>query len=439
VVGRGAAVKRFPAGATTPAVTVMRRDGGLTAADRAYLEGRRVSLNSDRLPYARFTPPPVISGDGTTAVLVTPFATADDVKVSDSTKSLRARLAIGRPSGLTVQVTGAAGVLTDLSSVFSGADVKLLAGTALLVLVLLVLIYRSPVFWIIPLFTVLVTEGATRGVGYLLGRAGLTFDQASTSSQSVLVFGAATDYALLLVARYREELRRHEDTHAAMALALRSAGPAILASGLTVAAALLTLLLAHVGRTKALGPLAASGVLLAMALSLTLLPATLLMAGRRALWPAIPRVGQPDDALRGPWGRLGERISRRPRRVWTGGFTALAIMALGLTQLTGTLGQSAQFTRTPESVQGQATLARAFPSGTSAAADVIVPDPASAARVAGALRARGVSWPRSAPLSSGRRVRGSRSCCAPIRSAPARSRRSPSSAAWRSELAVRAW
>ena len=123
---------------------MIRRDGGLTAADRTYLDGRRTSLNSDRLPHARFTPPAIISRDGTTAVLVTPLATADDVKVSDSTMALRARLAVGRPSALTVQVTGAAGVLTDLSSVFSGADVKLLAGTALLVLLLLVLIYRSP-------------------------------------------------------------------------------------------------------------------------------------------------------------------------------------------------------------------------------------------------------------------------------------------------------
>jgi len=382
------AVERYPAGETTPAVVVVRREGGLTGADRAYLAAQRRSLNADRIPDTLPAGTARISPDGTTAFFVVPLATADDLKVTDGTTALRERLAEGRPEGLTVQVTGAAGISADLSAVFDGADAKLLFGTALLVLVLLVLIYRSPIFWVIPLFTVLVTEAATRGVGYFLGSNGLVIDAASSGIQSVLVFGAATDYALLLVARYREELRRHEDRHEAMALALRSAGPAILASGLTVAAALLTLLLAEVGGTKALGPLSATGVTLAMLLSLTLLPSTLLMAGRRAFWPAIPRFGQPDDALRGPWGRLGKRISRRPRRVWVGGFTALAIMALGLTQLSGTLGGSAQFTTTPEAVEGQATLARGFPSGTSAAADVIVPDPERAGAVRDALAAR---------------------------------------------------
>jgi RND superfamily putative drug exporter len=177
----------------------------------------------------------------------------------------------------------------------------------------------------------------------------------------VLVFGAATDYALLLVARYREELERREDTHEAMAVALRGAAPVIVASAMTVVLALLTLLLARVGSSQALGPLAAAGVFVAMLFSLTLLPATLLIAGRRAFWPRIPRAGQGErDPLGGRWGRLGARVRRRPRPVWLGGTAALVVLALGLTQLDLGLAEGEQFAGEVDAVEGAELLARAL-------------------------------------------------------------------------------
>ncbi len=204
----------------------------------------------------------------------------------------------------------------------------------------------------------------------------------------MLTFGAATDYALLLVARYREELIRQEDRHLAMRSALGSAAPAIVASALTVALALLTLLLARVGGTQALGPLSASGVVLAMLFSLTVLPATLLIAGRRAFWPRIPRFGADvPDVRASRWGRLGERVLARPRPVWLGGAAVLLVLALGLTQLDLGLAQDEQFAGTPEAIEGQELLDRGgFPAAGPDSVQVVVPDSRRADAVAAELR-----------------------------------------------------
>ena len=197
-----------------------------------------------------------------------------------------------RPPGSRPPSPDPAGFSTDLKNVFAGADTRLLAVTGGLVLLLLIAIYRSPIFWLIPFFTVILTEGATRGLAALLGEAGLVINGQNAGILSVLVFGAATDYALLLVARYREELTRFEDAGEAMAVAWRGAAPAILASGATVIVGLLTLVFAAVDSSASIGPLGAAGVAVALFLSLTLLPATLALAGRRAFWPYIPRVGR---------------------------------------------------------------------------------------------------------------------------------------------------
>lgn len=314
--------------------------------------------------------------------------TADDERLTEITGELRDRLR-SPPDGLQVAVTGPAALEADLSKVFDGADGNLLIGASLVVVLLLIVNYRSPIFWLIPFGVVLVAEFANQGIGYLLGSAGLTVDPASTGIASVLVFGAATDYALLLVARYREELRRREDAHVAMRHALRSAGPTIVASGLTVAAALLTLLLCSVGGTQAIGPLAATGVLAAMLLTLTLLPALLVVAGRRAFWPLVPRSGTATlDESRSVWGRVGRRIARRPRPVWVAGLLVLGILALGLTQLSSSLGSGGEFLRKPEAVRGGELLAKGFPAGTSSPTDVVVRDPARAPAVRRALQRR---------------------------------------------------
>jgi RND superfamily putative drug exporter len=205
----------------------------------------------------------------------------------------------------------------------------------------------------------------------------------------VLVFGAGTDYALLLVSRYREELRRHEDKHEAMAIALQSAGPAILASGLTVIAALLCLSIAEVNGTAGLGPVGAMGVGLAMISMLTMLPAALTICGRNWFWPRIPHLGEAGvDETHGVWRRVADRVAVRPRAVWITGSVVLAILAANLLNLDTGLTSGNSFRGEVDSVQGQQILARNFPAGASAPTDVIVPDRGRAPAVADALTAR---------------------------------------------------
>jgi RND superfamily putative drug exporter len=366
------AIERFPSGDVTPAVIVS--EGG-------DLERLREEIDQRRLPGAGRSSPPQVSDDGRVGVLVVPFTGVGEEELVGAVETLR------ELAGPDTYVTGGAGFATDVSGVFAGINGTLLIGAATIVLILLVLIYRSPVFWLIPFFTVLLAEAASRGTQYLLGEAGFSITGQAAGTASVLVFGAATDYALLLVARYRDELRAHEDAHEAMYRALRGAAPAILASGLTVVLALLTLMLARVGSSQALGPLAAAGVFLAMVFSLTLLPATLLIAGRRAFWPRIPRAGAADsDALRGWWGRLGSRVRARPRPVWLGGTAVLVVLALGLTQLDLGLAESEQFANEVEAVEGAEVLARAgFAGGGGAPLQVVVEDEARAGAVTAAL------------------------------------------------------
>ncbi|MDO8189023.1 MMPL family transporter [Conexibacter sp. JD483] len=380
------AARQFPSGDVSPAVVVAARDGGLTGADRAALSRGRAAAADGSLPLAVDRLPPVtFARDGAAALLPVPLRAGDGDAVAEAVKELRAALT-DAPPGLETAVTGPAGFTTDLKDVFAGADTRLLAVTGGLVLVLLILIYRSPIFWLVPFFTVLLTEGASRGMAALLGEAGLTINGQNAGILSVLVFGAATDYALLLVARYREELRREEDAGRAMAAALRGAAPAILASGGTVIAGLLTLVLADVDSTASIGPLGAVGVALALLLSLTVLPATLVLVGRRAFWPYVPRVvaasapgaATPRDPADDPrehriWHALGRRIEAHPRRLWLGATAILAVLALGLTGIDTSLTQEQQLRGNPEAVTGQALLAEHFPAGSSAPASVIVP------------------------------------------------------------------
>jgi len=227
-----------------------------------------------------------------------------------------------------------------------------------------------------------------RGLGYGLEQLGVTVNGQSGGILPVLVFGAGTDYALLLVARYREELRRHQDKHEAMALAMRRAGPAVFASALTVMIALLVLVLAQVNGTSGLGPIGAMGVGLAMLSMLTLLPALLTIAGRRAFWPFVPRVGQAGtDETHGVWRRVGERVARRPRPVWIGAVAVLLVMAVGLTQLNSRLTSGNGFRGSVDSVAGQKLLSQGFPAGANAPTNVIVGVPARLVAVRRALRA----------------------------------------------------
>ncbi len=309
--------EQLQGGEQAPIVIVYRREGGLSDDDQARIQADREELNAAIeankgdiyravSPFAE--PRPSESGDA--ALLIgNVTGDGDGATILDPIDDIRERVS-DPGGGLEVKVTGPAGFAADAIKVFENINGTLLGSALLLVVFLLILIYRSPIFFLIPLFAVVFAEVATRSIGYGLTELGVTVNGQSSSILSILVLGAGTDYALLLVSRYREELRKHEDKHEAMALALRTAGPAIVASGATVICALLCLSIAQVEGTAGLGPIGALGIAVAMITMLTLLPALLVICGRRAFWhPSMVRHEQRHPALR----RRGRR--RDPRRL----------------------------------------------------------------------------------------------------------------------------
>ena len=383
-----AAQKKLQAGKEqVTMVVVYRRAGGLTAADRAHIASDRRTLNALSLPATHPFSPPQFSKDGTGALLLANIDTNGvGTTISKPVEKVRS-IASNPGGGLQVKVTGSAGFSADAIKVFQGINGALAAAAFSLVILLLIIIYRSPVFWLIPITAVGFAELTSRSLGYLIAKSGVTINGQASSILSVLVLGAGTDYALLLVARYREELRREPNRHVAMATALRAAGPAIVASAVTVMLALLCLTFADVNGTAGLGPIGALGIAVAMVSMLTLLPALLTIFGRWPFWPFIPHVGDEGaTAMHGPWRRIGERIARRPRPVWIGAVLLLLVMALGLLKYNDRLTQGDSFRGSVESVQGQKLLSESFPSGANAPTSVIVPDAAKVPAVAAALR-----------------------------------------------------
>ncbi|GAA0607706.1 MMPL family transporter [Kribbella sandramycini] len=334
----------------------------LGAADRQAVEAVRTAVR----PLARDSavPPPQYSEDGTVALTVVPLTAPDDAAVSKAVDELRAKSADAGSAGITVQVTGEAGFTTDLTRVFDGADRRLLIVTAAVVAVLLLVTYRSPALVAIPLAVVALTEQTTlKLAGLALSAAGLPGGGQVTGIASVLVFGAATDYALLLIARYREQLRTTEDHRMAVRQAVRRVFEPIFASGCTVIAALLILLLASTETLQGIAVACVVGVLLAMLSALLVLPAALNLAGRRVFWPFVPRVG--DVAREGKlWGRLGAQVAKRPVVVLAASVAVLGVLSLGGLGVKTGLPQNEQFRVEPEAVRGAKVLAGAFPAGT---------------------------------------------------------------------------
>jgi RND superfamily putative drug exporter len=374
---------QFPSAEGVVAIVVFAREQGLTAEDRATVSQNRTELAASP-PEGVVTISPVrYSEDGEAALFgVQIVAGGDEDVLIDAVESIRETVSRAATDGLEAKVTGPAGYSADASKAFEGINSTLLLATSALVFVLLVLIYRSPIFWVLPLLSVFFAEAMVRGIGTLLVDAGVVVNGQTGGILLVLVFGAGTDYALLLTARYREELHRHEDKHEAMRVAVRQAGPGILASGGTVVAALLCLSLASVNSTAGLGPVGAMGVAVAAIAMLTVLPALLLIGGRRAFWPFVPRFDAQEDEenmsawRRGAWGRLGARIERRHRAVWIATTLALLAVALGTLTLDSNLTTASAFRGEIESVAGQRLLERSFPAGASAPTTIVVTDPA---------------------------------------------------------------
>ncbi|GAA1684306.1 MMPL family transporter [Microcella alkalica] len=370
---------------STSGILVFGRESGeLSADDVAAITVRAGELGDIALD--GFVPPTTVSEDGTTALVAVPLEIEERVSVqAERADEIRSIAADGLPDGIEVWFTGAEGFLVDISAVFEGANFVLLGVTALVVAVLLIITYRSPILWIVPLGVVGVADVIAGIAARLVAdAAGITLDGSVTGILSVLVFGAGTNYALLLIARYRDELRLHADRREAMAIALRGAGPAIIASGSTVALALATLLFGELSGNRSLGLAGAVGIVVAMAYALLVLPAALVVFGRWLFWPLVPRYGTPDTISRSPWGRLGRSVSTRPVIVAIAGFAVLAAFASGLTTLTVGLSQNDRFIVKPEAVLGQERLAEAFSAGSTAPAAVIVPA-ADAAEVSDGL------------------------------------------------------
>jgi putative drug exporter of the RND superfamily len=261
--------------------------------------------------------------------------------------------------GVTVHLTGAGGAAADAHEAYAGIDSTLLLGTLGVVLLLLLLTYRSPVLWLLPILSAVVGLYTAEAVVYLLARyAGLAVSGESRGILTVLVIGAGTDYALLLVARYREELRRHEDRHDAMAFALHRATPALLASAATVSLGMLCLSLADLRSTAGLGPVNAVGVAVTFLVMVTLLPALLVVVGRWVFWPKRPAFGSDEPTSSGLWAAVGRWIAPRARKVWIGTAAVLAVACLGVFELDASgLSSEEQYTRSFDSVVGQEVLA----------------------------------------------------------------------------------
>ncbi|WP_030910522.1 MMPL family transporter [Streptomyces sp. NRRL F-5126] len=356
----------LPGSDATRLELVYHRAGGLTRADRV-VAGQQV----DRVVSGQHldaSPTPRVSHDGTTEVyLISTTAAGSGDEAQDALVD-SAREQVNGAHGLTARVTGPAALRSDTGAVFGSIDLTLVIATALVVAVLLVLTYRSPLLWFFPLLSVGVAAITTRGIVYgLVQWTGLTVTGQSGGIMTVLVFGAGTDYALLLVSRYREELRRVRRPYDAMRAALRGCGPALLASGGTVVAGLLCLLAAGLNSSRGLGPVGAVGVLCALAAMTTLLPALLVVLGRRVFWPLVPVYGsEPHAPRRGRrtfFAAVGARAGRRPAAVLAGGAVLLGALALGSLDGPGTLGQLDGFTSPPESVAALRTADAAFPGG----------------------------------------------------------------------------
>jgi RND superfamily putative drug exporter len=353
------ALQTFPQKEGSSAVVLYTADTG--TLDEASIAALRTHLQGI------IAGPLVISQDKTAAIGVVPVTATGNAGISAAVKSLRTTLKADPPAGTTVQVTGPAAVQADLGAVFEGANTRLLLATAGVVALLLLITYRSPTLWLIPLIVVGIADRLAAVLAtHVLKTAGVSWDESTIGILSVLVFGAGTDYALLLISRYRDELRREPDRYAAMRAALRHTGEAVLLSATTVVLGVLTLLLSLFPTTRGLGLASAVGIVVAAGYALVVLPTVLVLFGRWVFWPLVPRVGQ--TALvdqRSFWRKVGDSVAARPKHFVVGTLVILALMAGGLTQVRSGLSQTDQFLSKPEAIAASERLARSFPAGNS--------------------------------------------------------------------------
>jgi RND superfamily putative drug exporter len=387
--------------ATLPAVVVAVRDSGITEGDTAFLAGTVADLVAAGAGGQGAQPggqgaqpggqgqPVTVSKDGKAAQLVAQVSATTDA--GEQVQQLRRHLA-DAPDGLTVLVTGPGGQIADLLEAFSGIDGLLLLVAGGVVALILLLVYRGPLLVLIVLGSAVVALSLAALVVYHLADAGVV--QLNGQSQGILfilVFGAATDYALLLVSRFRQQLREHDNRFVAMRTAWRATFAPITASACTVILGLLCLLFSDLRSNRGLGPVAAIGIASAWLASMTFLPAALALAGRAAFWPVTPHPGTEHPETSGLWGRIARAVDSRPRWVWIGTAVVLAGCVALVPQLkaSGT-AQSALFLSNVESVRGEHVLEQHFPGGTGSPT-LIIADAAKAQQVADAAAVDGVA------------------------------------------------
>jgi RND superfamily putative drug exporter len=364
-------VARFNANEDVPALVVYERAAGITQADLDFLAAKATEIGGfhqeDLDKVGGLTVSPVIpSQDGKAAQIVIALPDRLEEKLGDVTKTLRDVAAAGLPDGLSSHLTGPAGISADFEEAFGDIDGLLLWVTIGVVVVILMLIYRSPLLPIVVLLSggfALTT--ASTAVYFLTDADVITLNGQSQGILMVLVLGAATDYALLLVSRYREELRRHPDKYTAMRISWRACLEPLLASAVTVILGLLCLLLSDLNSNKSLGPVSAIGIAAAVITALTFLPAMLMLLGRGAFWPFRPMPGTDGVETKGLWARVAGVVGKRPRLVSAG----TALLLLGAVAFVPQfkadgLQLSDSFTTKTEAVRGMEVYAQHFPAGT---------------------------------------------------------------------------
>ena len=370
-------IKQFPGGDTAPVLLVISRADGaaLSPEDLGAAQQARDRMAGVNGVVNAPGPPIIPATDGQAAVA--PVALDPDLTgfgLSDAVKALRDAARDGLPDGLVASVTGGPAFGADIANSFAGANINLLAVTGAVVALLLIITYRSPVLWLVPLLVIAFADRIAAVAGTAVAEAaGLGGDGSTSGITSVLVFGAGTNYALLLISRYREELRRESPTlphreqsvahRHALRTAVRFAGPAIVASNATVVLALLSLLLASSPTTRSLGVQAASGLVVAAIFVLLVLPPLLALFGPKLFWPFIPRAGSAEITTTGAWHRVADWVSGHAGRVAVASVLVLGILATGLIGIPVGLSLIDQFRVRADSVTGFKTLSAHFPGG----------------------------------------------------------------------------
>lgn len=369
----------FPGGDRAPLIVVVNRADG-AALDAADVGAARAALDRTVAQSRRPAAAQVrVSADGKAAIgVVSVDAGLSGLALDDAVAALRGAAHAGLPANLRAHVTGGPAFGADIANAFTNANVTLLAVTASVVALLLIATYRSPVLWLAPLLVIGFADRVATALGTAVaGATGLSFDGSTAGITSVLVFGAGTNYALLLISRYRQELSRRDEPgpghRAALRRAVRMAAPAIVASNATVVLALLTLLFASTPSTRSLGALAACGLAVAAASVLVVLPPVLALCGRRVFWPFVPRAGEGAGLESGPWYRIAERVNRRPAVVAVVAIAVLGALATGLLGTRIGLSQTEQFRVRADSVSGYEVLAAHFPGGIASPTLVVAP------------------------------------------------------------------